>query len=138
MLQPMERDGVNDMFWPQPFNLTQVSAGCMQRWGVAVRPYWATVQYGGQRIRAASNIVWSNGGLDPWRGGGVTRNVSDSLVAIIIPNVGHHMDLMFSNPLDPPAVVAARELERTHMRRWVAEAAAAAAAMETAKTTPAA
>lgn len=33
------------------------------------------------------------------------------------------VQLMFSNPLDPPSVTAARSLERQHMHKWVEEAA---------------
>ena len=32
------------------------------------------------------------------------------------------LQLMFSNPMDPPSVTAARNLERQHMHRWVEEA----------------
>jgi hypothetical protein len=34
---------------------------------------------------------------------------------------------MFSHPLDPPGVKAARALQLTHMKRWVAQASAEAA-----------
>ena len=53
--------------------------------------------------------------------GGVTQNVSSSVVAVVIPGVGHHMDLMFSDPRDPPAVVAARDFERQSIRSWIQE-----------------
>ena len=43
-------------------------------------------------------------------GGGVLKNLSDSLVAVIIPEGAHHIDLMFSNELDPPSVQQARGL----------------------------
>jgi lysosomal Pro-X carboxypeptidase len=51
---------------------------------------WITgcLQWGGKRIESASNIVFSNGLLDPWSGGGVLHNISDSLVAVIIPKGG--------------------------------------------------
>lgn len=127
MVQPMSRDGVHDMFFSQPFSLNGTAEQCRSQWGVEPKPLWATINYGGRRLRAASNIVWSNGFLDPWKGGGVLENVSKSLAAVVIPDVGHHIDLMFSNPLDPPAVTAARDFERRHMRRWVEEAAAARA-----------
>ena len=34
-----------------------------------------------------------------------------------------HVSWMFSNPLNPPSVVAARATQRAHMRAWVAKAA---------------
>ncbi len=36
---------------------------------------------------AASRIVFSNGLLDPWHGGGVLRDVNDDLTTIVIPEV---------------------------------------------------
>lgn len=54
-------------------------------------------RYGGRKIDAASNIVFSNGLLDPWHGTGVLQNISDSVIAIIIPEGAHHLDV--SQPL---------------------------------------
>ena len=39
------------------------------------------------RIAAHSNMVFSNGLLDPWHGGGVLRDVSETIVALVIPEV---------------------------------------------------
>lgn len=120
MTQPMSRDGVHDMFFKQDFNLNATEQQCREQWGIEGQPYWANTLYGGWRLSGASNILWSNGELDPWRGGGVTHNVSlaRDLVAIIISDVGHHMDLMFSNPLDPPSVIQARKTERAYIAKW--------------------
>jgi lysosomal Pro-X carboxypeptidase len=81
--------------------------------------------WGGQG--GASNILFSNGQLDPWRGGGVTYNVSfdRDVTAWIVQDAGHHMDLMFSNPLDMPSVLFVRQQERDAIQRWVAAANAA-------------
>ena len=97
--------------------------GCEAEWGVTPRPEWARVALGGKRIHDATNIVFSNGLQDPWHGGGVLRNLSDSVLAILIPNGAHHIDLMFTDPADEhyPDVAWAREFERTQMRRWVKE-----------------
>lgn len=67
-------------------------------------------------------IPYSNGGLDPWSAGGVTQNVTDSLVAIVIPDGAHHLDLRSRNPCDPKSVQQARALEVHYMKQWIAEA----------------
>jgi len=97
--------------------------GCESSWGVRPRPEWARVALGGKRIEDASNIVFSNGLQDPWHGGGVLRNLSSSLLAVIIPNGAHHIDLMFSDDADAlyPDVLWARRFERAQIRKWVNE-----------------
>jgi hypothetical protein len=58
----------------------------------------------------------------------VLSDVSDTVVAVVIPEGAHHLDLMFSHPDDPPSVEAARRREMAHVRAWIAEARAARAA----------
>ena len=62
------------------------SNDCLSNWGVRPRPEWARVALGGKRLQDASNIVFSNGLQDPWHGGGVLTNLSESVLAVIIPN----------------------------------------------------
>jgi lysosomal Pro-X carboxypeptidase len=76
-----------DMFWPDRWDADEAAAGCKQQWGVETGRIWATVEWGGRRISAASNIVFSNGLYDPWHGGGVLQNISDSVRSVIIPEV---------------------------------------------------
>ena len=127
MTQPFTQGTPNDMFYcPPNVNCSAWSpAGqqCQRRWGVTPRPEWARVALGGKRIEDATNIVFSNGGLDPWHPGGVLRNLSDSLQAIVLPNGAHHIDLMFSDPGDAPYpdIAWARAFERAAMHRWVEE-----------------
>ena len=80
-----------------------------------------------KRIEDASNIVFSNGLLDPWHGGGVLRNLSSSVLAIVLPNGAHHIDLMFTDPADThyPDIGWAREFERSQIAKWVHEHAQA-------------
>lgn len=66
---PMCSTGVDDMFEPSPWNFTEYSEGCHKKYNVYPRPELARIQYGGDRLQAASNIVFSNGLLDPWVGG---------------------------------------------------------------------
>lgn len=69
--------------------------------------------------RSASNIVFSNGLMDPWSGGGVLRNQNDNIVVIIIPDSAHHMDLRASHPNDPHTIIETRDLERKTILNWI-------------------
>lgn len=129
MLQPAARDGVSDMFYPQPFDLAATAARCRAKWGVQARPEWPTVNYGGwEALRASSNLVFTNGELDPWRGGGVTRNVSDSVLSYVIPGAGHHVDLFFANSADTAPLRAVRAAQVDAVRGWIVSSRAAHAA----------
>lgn len=78
---------VDDMFWNDTFSLEEDIEWCVKNVGTLPRPLWATIQWGGRKISTASNIVFSNGEYDPWRGGGITTSLSESLVAVIIKEV---------------------------------------------------
>ena len=47
--------------------------------------------------------MFSNGLLDPWSSGGVLKNISKSVVAVVLPLGAHHLDLMFPTDADPPS-----------------------------------
>ncbi|GIL95215.1 hypothetical protein Vretimale_1298, partial [Volvox reticuliferus] len=112
-------NGVSDMFWDQgAFDLEAINAHCQEAWGVTPWADWSALTYGGLNYQYASNIVFSNGLYDPWSAYGVLQNVSNSVVAVIIPEGAHHLDLMYSSPADPPSVQAARQVEMRHVRRW--------------------
>jgi len=96
-------------------------------------PYstWLTAYYGGKNISAHSNIVWSNGALDPWSGQGVyppgggpggamiqSVNKDASQIALVLDLGAHHLDLMFSDNRDPPCASEARKVEEARIRKW--------------------
>ena len=56
------------MFWDQgAYNNTALDLQCLARFNATARPDWAVREYGGFRgADAASNIIFSNGALDPW------------------------------------------------------------------------
>ena len=66
-------------------------------------------------------FLYSNGDLDPWSGGGVTKSISDSLVAVMIHDGAHHLDLRHKNSGDPQSVIDARDLEKKYMKQWIME-----------------
>ncbi|TDH14681.1 hypothetical protein EPR50_G00023240 [Perca flavescens] len=122
MVMPMCTDGVHDMFEPEEWNLQAFSDECNAMFGVRPRADWAGTVYGAKDIASHSNIIFSNGGLDPWSAGGVTYNITDSLVSILIPDGAHHLDLRYSNDQDPPSVRTARVLEVMYFREWIKRA----------------
>ncbi|CAH0592110.1 unnamed protein product [Chrysodeixis includens] len=119
MVMPMCSNGVNDMFEPQPWNFTTYSEECHKKYGVYPRPEMARLEYGGNRLQAASNIVFSNGLRDPWTGGGILDSLSDTVRAVVIVDAAHHLDLMPSNPSDPEPVKIARNIHKQHITRWI-------------------
>jgi Serine carboxypeptidase S28. len=104
--------------------------------------------YGGTRIDTNSNIIFSNGLLDPWSAAGVyppqqslvgdeycemegaaafqypcsmVQNITSdgSVVALILDLGAHHLDLMYSDPNDPPCARNARMIEEVYIKKWI-------------------
>ena len=99
---------------------------------------WMESYYGGRdHITEHTNIVWSNGALDPWSGQGVyppgggpevgkpvVQNISadGSQFALILDLGAHHLDLMFTDPRNPPCFFEARAIEERVIRKWCQQA----------------
>ncbi|KFM61020.1 Dipeptidyl peptidase 2, partial [Stegodyphus mimosarum] len=111
--------GDKDMFPPLPFNSSMRDEYCMKTWKVLPRRNVLDVIFWGEDITSATNIVFSNGNLDPWAPGGVLQNISDSLVAVIVDGGAHHLDLRADNPSDPPSVRVARDFETRNIQKWL-------------------
>ncbi|CAI5534358.1 unnamed protein product, partial [Closterium sp. Naga37s-1] len=123
-VMPMSSNASNSLFEPFEWNQTAFEENCLQQYGVPPRPTWAMTQFGGRSIRSAlrhfaSNIVFSQGALDPWSGGGVLEDISDTLVSLTIPDGAHHLDLRASTPADPPSVRKQRKEEKKHIQKWI-------------------
>ncbi len=88
---------------------------------------WLDTYYGGTRLSYATNIFFSNGNLDPWYPAGVTPQKlaamahppDSSIVARVIDQGGHHLDLFFPTDQDPQSVREVRLLEEDSIRKWI-------------------
>jgi len=96
---------------------------------------WMQTYYGGRNVSHHRNIVWSNGALDPWSGQGVYPagggpdgpmvqpiSADGSQLALVLDFGAHHLDLMFSDPRNPPCFAAARKVEVKMIRQYIQEA----------------
>jgi lysosomal Pro-X carboxypeptidase len=72
-------------------------------------------------LRHVSNIIYSNGSLDPWQSGAVLQNATDmSIISILIDGGAHHLDLREPDPADPQSVIDARDFEIETLKGWLA------------------
>eukprot|EP01087_Luapelamoeba_hula_P025072 TRINITY_DN977_c0_g1_i1.p1 TRINITY_DN977_c0_g1~~TRINITY_DN977_c0_g1_i1.p1 ORF type:complete len:531 (+),score=76.80 TRINITY_DN977_c0_g1_i1:216-1595(+) len=112
--------GQAGLFLPSAYSLADDIAACRSEFQVQLRPLWPKAHWGGfSSFYAGSNIIFSNGLLDPWHTSGVLHNVSDTVVAIVIPESAHHFDLRGPHPDDPVFVQHAREQEDRIIGGWI-------------------
>lgn len=124
MVMPMSSNPNNSMFPGYEYSLQSMLQSCHDTYGVYPRPHWITLQFGGPNIhtvlkRFGSNIIFSNGLLDPWSIGGVLSDISDSVVALVTANGAHHLDLRAATENDPEWLVEQREEEKKHISHWL-------------------
>jgi len=111
--------------WPyQPWNYTADNDACESFFNVGIRGDWPVIQWGNLynlNAQDGSNIIFSNGLLDPWHTSGILTNKSDSLIAIVIAESAHHLDLWAPTPEDPIYVTEARHHEADIISGWLSD-----------------
>lgn len=89
---------------------------------------WALDTFGGRNPNKdflhSSNIVFTNGNLDPWRAGGLLHEIpGNSKISVRVLNGGaHHLELRTPNDeFDPEDVKTARKFVEEHIVQWISE-----------------
>jgi pimeloyl-ACP methyl ester carboxylesterase len=125
LVEPIGTNNVTDMFLPRAWSYAWLDAHCKNRFNITPQPralpgLWGTDQDALPRV--TSHIVFTNGLNDGWSVGGVTRNLSDTLLSFNMPNGAHHSDLnyIFPNANDTADVTLTRELVAQTFERWLA------------------
>merc|ERR1712039_368656 len=128
IVHPIASNNVTDMF--PPGNQPSSAAYCSPTFNVTPRVNWMPESMGIDRLEdlatQTSRLIFSNGLLDPWSSQSVTRNLSQSLVAVNIADGSHHSDLgAATNPVptssDSESLRAARETEVWLLKTWLVE-----------------
>ncbi|XP_030538919.2 lysosomal Pro-X carboxypeptidase-like [Rhodamnia argentea] len=126
MVMPMSSSPDASMFPAYDFNFSAFQEECWTNFKVNPRPRWITTEFGGKDIMTnlktfGSNIIFSNGFLDPWSGYSVTQNVSDSIVALNTQEGAHHIDLRAATAQDPNWLVEQRATEIKLIKKWLSD-----------------
>jgi lysosomal Pro-X carboxypeptidase len=119
---PICSNGISDMFENQPWNFQEFSDYCFTEWNVRPCIEWPFMEFGGQNLtdlRYYSNIIFTNGNLDPWSSGGINSTITSSLPSILITGGAHHLDLRSANKDDPESVIKARQEIVTLIQQWI-------------------
>lgn len=91
---PMCSNGKTDMFEAKEWNLSEYASSCMKQFsGTVPKSEWPVINYGVsiEDLKSYTNIIFSNGDLDPWSAGGFLDNVNDKMPALIIQDGAHHL-----------------------------------------------
>jgi len=122
MIMPFEKNGVTDMFNPEPWDLEGFSAKCKKNWKSDVRPNWIFNFFGGRNFfketENYSNIVYVNGNMDPWFAG-CPKKSNNKNVIILEAESAHHMDLRYPNEKDPLSIIQARQVVEFLIKDWI-------------------
>ena len=123
---PYQTNGIEDIFYYNPFSWTKWNDYCMGKYGVEPRRNWEAINYGtfediAHQLRYATNIFFTNGDVDPWSVGGIKVHVNSECPVYTLEGAAHHLDLRAPNPKDPKSITDVRQDEMTSIKYWIAQ-----------------
>ena len=125
MVMPISQNGVTDMFPQQLWSADQFVANCQQYQHLNPQFNWALDTFGGRNPNKdflhTSNIIFTNGDLDPWRAGGLTHEVpgNKDITVKVLKGGAHHLELRLPNAADPQDVVDVRNFIEQQIVEWI-------------------
>ncbi|KAI4300525.1 hypothetical protein L6164_033894 [Bauhinia variegata] len=126
MIMPTGGGNEESIFGASTWEYKSRATYCEAVYGIEPRPFWITTEFGGHSIevvlkRFGSNIIFFNGLRDPWSAGGVLKNISDTIIAIVAKEGAHHVDLRFSSEEDPEWLKHVRQQEVDIISSWISQ-----------------
>lgn len=121
--QPFGSNFDTSMFPAYDWNSTENTEWCNSAFGLNPQYNWVFDYYGGKNttrdFAKLSNIVFTNGAIDPWHSGGVLTAPNANVTSLYIEDAAHHLDLRAPNAADPASVTAARATVSQLIGEWV-------------------
>ncbi|XP_075240755.1 dipeptidyl peptidase 2-like isoform X2 [Convolutriloba macropyga] len=105
-------DQSNSMFPNLPWPPQKRNLHCSQRFDLPKnqRYQWFKINYWGSQVSSATNIIWTNGLLDPWYGTGIALDTTPYLKALgAMEGASQGLDLM--SPMDGDGMEEYRKME---------------------------
>lgn len=78
------------------------------------------IEFGGLTPNV-TNVIFTQGSVDPWRSLGVMEDLNDDALAIVIEGASQANDLGPVHDYDSPALVVAKEEIQQIVREWLHE-----------------
>lgn len=123
LVEQIGTNNVTDMFLPRNWTFDWLDQHCASRFGRAPRPRDLADLWGFDELTrvGATRIIFTNGLMDGWSVGGYVQDLSDTIIAVNMPNGAHHSDLshMPAGPSDTADVVEAREKVKSTIKTWL-------------------
>jgi hypothetical protein len=116
---------MTDMFLRDLWDADEFVRNCNKYQGLNPQFDWALDTFGGRNPNKdflhASNIVFTNGDLDPWRAGGLLHEIpcNPNIVVRVLEGGAHHLELRLPHPEDPEDVNEARNLVEQLLVEWI-------------------
>ena len=113
------------MFLSQPWDADQFVRDCNKYQNLNPQFDWALDTFGGRNpnkdFAHASNIIFTNGDLDPWRAGGLLHPIpgNDNITVQVLDGGAHHLELRLPNDADPDDVKEVRRTIEQLIVNWV-------------------
>lgn len=118
------------MFLPRAWSLDWLNSHCTSRFGAGTVPQPTALGdawgLGSAQLKqlarsgVLTNVIFTNGAIDGWSVGGVSANLSDTVVSLVMPTGAHHSDLSHTGGENDTAdVLATRESVAFLLRTWL-------------------
>ncbi|CAI5447337.1 unnamed protein product [Caenorhabditis angaria] len=120
----------NDIFWKTcPDTFERKREACYSTFShlgykkSMFHPNIVTHNYGLSTMPTATNIIFTNGYLDPWSGYGYSKKnvLKGPIKSIILKTGAHHYDLRGAHELDTKEVKQVRIFEKNEIKKWIKE-----------------